>query len=34
MVRLQHGGEWKDNPELVMDTVVAEAKEWKKIEEF
>ena len=34
MVRLQHGGKWKDNPQLVMDTMEAEAREWKKVEEF
>ena len=30
-VKLQHAGDWKVDPVLVMDTVVAEAKEWRKI---
>ena len=29
---LQHAGNWKVDPDLVMDTAVAEAKEWRKIE--
>ena len=33
-VKLQHAGNWKADPELVMDTVVAEAKEWRKIRGF
>ena len=33
-VKLQHAGNWKADPDLVMDTVVAEAKEWRKIEVF
>ena len=33
-VKLQHAGNWKADPDLVMDTVVAEAKEWRKIEAF
>ena len=33
-VKLQHAGNWKNDPDLVMDTVVAEAKEWRKIEAF
>ena len=33
-IKLQHAGNWKNDPELVMDTVVAEAKEWRKIEAF
>ena len=33
-VKLQHAGKWKADPDLVMDTVVAEAKEWRKIEAF
>ena len=33
-VKLQHAGNWKVDPDLVMDTVVAEAKEWRKIEDF
>ncbi|CAN0454197.1 unnamed protein product, partial [Scytosiphon promiscuus] len=33
-VRLQHAGNWKTDPNLVLDTVVAEAKEWRKIEAF
>ena len=33
-IKLQHAGKWKwkNDPELVMDTVVVEAKEWRKIE--
>ena len=31
-VKLQHAGNWKVDPDLVMDTAVAEAKEWRKIE--
>ena len=30
-VKLQHAGNWKADPDPVMDTVVAEAKEWRKI---
>ena len=33
-VKLQHAGNWKADPDLVMDTVVAEAKEWRKIRGF
>ena len=33
-VKLQHAGNWKVDPDLVTDTVVAEAKEWQKIEAF
>ena len=33
-VMLQHAGNWKVDPDLVMDTVLAEAKEWRKIEAF
>ena len=33
-VTLQHAGNWKADPDLVMDTVVAEAKEWRMIEAF
>ena len=33
-VMLQHAGNWKVDPDLVMDTVVAEAREWWKIEAF
>ena len=33
-VKLQHAGNWKADPDLVMDTVVAEAEEWRKIEAF
>ena len=33
-VKLQRAGNWKNDPDLVMDTVVAEAKEWRKIEAF
>ena len=32
--KLQHAGNWKADPDLVMDTFVAEAKEWRKIEVF
>ena len=31
-VKLQYVGNWKNDPDLVMDTVVSEAKEWRKIE--
>ena len=33
-VNLQHAGNWKIDPNLVMDTVVVEAEEWRKIEAF
>ena len=33
-VKLQHAGNWKADPDLVIDTVVAEAKEWRRIEAF
>ena len=33
-VKLQHVGNWKADPDQVVDTVVAEAKEWRKIEAF
>ena len=33
-VKLQYVGNWKNDPDLVMDTVVSEAKEWRKIEAF
>ena len=33
-VKLQHAGNCKADPDLVRDTVVAEAKEWLKIEAF
>ena len=33
-VKLQHAGNWKADPDLVMDIVVAEAKQWRKIEAF
>ena len=33
-VKLHHAGDWKADPDLVMDTVVAEATEWRKIEAF
>ena len=33
-VKLQNAWNWKVDPDLVMDTVVAEAKEWRKIEAF
>ena len=33
-IKLQHAGKWKNDPELVMDTVVEEAKEWRKMEAF
>ena len=33
-VKLQHAGNGKADPDLVMDTVVAEAKEWRKIRGF
>ena len=32
--KLQHAGNRKADPDLVMDTAVAEAKEWRKIEAF
>ena len=32
MVKLRHKGSWKNDPDLVMDTVVDAAKEWRKIE--
>ena len=33
-IKLQHAGKWKNDPELVMDTVVAEAKGGRKIAAF
>ena len=33
-VKLQHAGKWRNDPDLAMDTIVAEAKEWRKIEAF
>ncbi|CAN0006532.1 unnamed protein product, partial [Sphacelaria rigidula] len=34
LVQLQHETDWKSDPYLVMDTVVAEAQAWRKIEVF
>ena len=34
MVKLQHETGWKADPYLVMQVVVTEAKEWKKIEMY
>ena len=31
-VKLQHAGNWKADPDVVMDTVVAEANEWRMID--
>ena len=33
-VNLQHAGNWKAGPDLVMDTVVVEKMEWRKVEAF
>ena len=33
-VKLQYAGNLKNEPDLVMDTVKPEAKEWRKIEAF
>ena len=34
MVQLQHKSNRKSDPNLVMDTVVAEAKAWQKVEMY
>ncbi|CAN0390723.1 unnamed protein product, partial [Scytosiphon promiscuus] len=34
LVTLKHKGSWKNNPDLVMDTLVNAAKEWRKVESF
>ncbi|CAM9808564.1 unnamed protein product, partial [Sphacelaria rigidula] len=34
LVQLQHEKSWKSDPYLVMDTVVAEAQVWRRVEVF
>ncbi|CAM9711731.1 unnamed protein product, partial [Sphacelaria rigidula] len=34
LVQLQHETNWKSDPYLVMDTVVAEAQAWRPVEVF